>query len=616
MITLPTNLPPEAAAEARYDVDVACRLATRAGVAVPRLRLRVIALDSGPAAVPHQVPTPGNQLPTSFADRCALEVQRQTFQIVPQGEDIWVIGGGATGAQYGVGEVLRCTLGVIWAGIHEEADTLFAPPRSLPAGPQAPVMPLRARDGTVPNDDEPMPAFIRWMARNRFNLWRRSSSQFMKQSEQYRRDCLDTCRARGVLFTLGDHSVDYFLPEEAFKQHPEWFGLRDGQRVTRGMVHMPDCPHLDAVLPIQPCWSNDQLCEMLTDRIAAHIAAFPDMAVFGLWPHDGVNNWCQCDACLKRTPYEHMYHLAMRLAGKIPAHIPIELIAYSNLLNPPRHELPKSDRTFTMLCPYLRHYRHVIWDPFDGPHETGRLHPRPDRINPLDEREYGRLFDDWQAVCRQTGSVMAIFEYGGGFYDETRRTDRTRYLYTPSPAIIGREIDEYVRRGVKVYYICTAYRAWPDSFHEWSLGQMLWHGRGVLGQAANDYYAAMFGPAGESIAATLAQLSDALYGPAVPAGLLDRLDQLLSGLPASERIRRFQLWSRYVRLAKAVRERELAGNRGRMIAAEVPVLKFFDDHRTALGGYMAVAAYRRYAAINQQRARDAVAGRTGSNYVL
>jgi hypothetical protein len=311
-----------------------------------------------------------------------------------------------------------------------------------------------------------------------------------------------------------------------------------------------------------------------------------------------------------------MYHLAMRLAKKLPPHIPIELIAYSNLLNPPRHELPRSDRTFTMLCTYLRHYRHPIWEKFDGPHETGRLYPKPDRINPLDEREYGPLFDEWHEVSRKTGSVMAIFEYGGGFYDETRRIDRTRYIYTPTPSIIAREIDWYLQRDVKVYYICSAYRAWPDTFHEWALGEMLWHGGAVLPQAALDYYSAAFGPAGEAIRATLAQLADALYGATVPADLLDRLDQQLAAVPASPRVRRCQLWSQYIRLAKPVRTLEVAGDREGMVAAEEPVVKFLDDHEKELAGYIAVQAYRKLATINQQRARDAVAGRAGNNYVL
>jgi hypothetical protein len=264
----------------------------------------------------------------------------------------------------------------------------------------------------------------------------------------------------------------------------------------------------------------------------------------------------------------------------------------------------------------LRHYRHNIWDRFDGLHETGRLYPAPDRINPLDEREYGPLFNEWHDICRQTGSVLGIFEYGGHFYDETRRTDRMRYLYMPTPGLIAQELDTYLQRDVKVYYICTAYRAWPDSFPELALAEMLWHGPQGLQRIEQDYYAAAFGAGGSTARRTLAQLHDALYGPGVPTTLLDELEQFLDAQPNSARVARYRIWAEYIRLAKAVREHEVAGDREAMIAAEGPVLAFLDQHAAEIAPYCQLATYRNQSTTNQQRAREAVAGVAGTNYVL
>ena len=66
----------------------------------------------------------------------------------------------------------------------------------------------------------------------------------------------------------------------------------------------------------------------------------PSIGFFGVWPHDGVNNWCQCDACQALSPYEHMYRLAVRLQSKVKSPAATELIAYSNMLNLPRQPLP------------------------------------------------------------------------------------------------------------------------------------------------------------------------------------------------------------------------------------------------------------------------------------
>jgi hypothetical protein len=613
------NLPGPQHDAINYDLALAVRLATAKGIAVPDLGLRLICLSGGEgqdAQMPHNLPVPAPNPPVSFAERCDWEVARQTFEILPgaQGE-LWVVGGAPVGVQYGVGEVLSCLLGVIWAGLDEERDTLFGPTKSLPMGPQKPVMPLRARDGSPP-PGQSVPAFLRWMGRNRYNLWRRASNWFMKAGEPYRQDCLTGCRARSILLTLGDHAIDYFLPDDAFDQHPEWFGLRDGKRTKKCVVHIPDCPHLDAELPTQPCFSNEALTDFLTDRIAAHVAEFSDCAIFGLWPHDGVNNWCQCNKCVQKTPYEHMYWMAMKLLPKLPATMPIELIAYSNLLNPPTGPLPKSDRTFTMLCPYLRVYRHRFYEPFDGPHETGRLYPAPDRINPLDEREYGILFHDWQKVCDQTGSVLAIFEYGAHFYDETRRSDRTRFLYHPQPELIADEVEWYVKREVRVFYICSAFRGWPDEFVEIMLAHTLWHGQAGLAQAERAFYQAALGDLGAPVREVLSKIAQALFEPASPTELLDRLQALLSRIPEDARTRRYHLWGQYIRLAKAARQAEVALDRDGMATLEEAVLAFFKANETNLKGVFNLPAYMRYAQTNQQRAQEAVAGVAGRNYVL
>jgi len=72
---------------------------------------------------------------------------------------------------------------------------------------------------------------------------------------------------------VGYHAMDHWLPENEFEQHPEWFGMRDGERVRRAPVVIPECPHLDADLPIQPCYANEGLAEFLTDRMAAQVQA-------------------------------------------------------------------------------------------------------------------------------------------------------------------------------------------------------------------------------------------------------------------------------------------------------------------------------------------------------
>ncbi|HOJ38987.1 MAG TPA: DUF4838 domain-containing protein, partial [bacterium] len=455
------------------------------------LSLLVVALENPgvPADLPaHQVKKPAPETPISFKKRCDRETERQSFQLRRKGLKIWVIAGGNEGALYGVQEVLRCLTGVIWAGLKDQ-DMLFGQKKVLLEKVQQPLFAYRGRDGGAPSGGAK--AFVRWMNRNGWNLWRRNSAYWVSQDSSYRQEILSACASRCIHLTLGDHAMSYFLPAEEFQRHPDWFGFRNGQRVLKAPVVISDCPHLNAALPIQPCYSNPEAAEFITERMAAHMAEFPQAEMFGLWPHDGVNNWCQCQKCQRLTPYEQLYRLASLLARKIHSSVVIELIAYSNLLNLPWQRLEANERCFTMLCPYLRPYQHRIYEPGGPELVTGTLYPGPDRINPLDEREYGELFQRWQKVITQTGQGMGIFEYGGTFYDETRRYDRPRYLYHPSLDIRYDEARWYAERDVRVFYLCSHYAGWPDSYHHWALGKILWSLAEKAEQLFQQYYQAM-----------------------------------------------------------------------------------------------------------------------------
>jgi hypothetical protein len=581
-----------------------------------RQTLHLIALDQNnlPARLPaHGLQRPAIHPPVAFKDRCLWSQQKQSFVFIERNTELWIIAGSSVGVLYGVDEWLRCRTGVIWAGLKDE-DLLFGPRSDLPAGIQQPAMPYRGRDGSTPPDAD-LTDYIRWLGRTRYNIWRRSSAWWVKQDASYHQKVFDLCEQRGIEVTLGDHAMDLFLPAEQFETHPEWFGMRDGQRVRRGPVVMPECPHLNATLPIQPCYSNESLAEYLTDAMASHMADFPRASMFGLWPHDGVNNWCQCEKCTRRTPFEHMYDLAMRLERKLPASIPIELIAYSNLIKLPYRPLPESDRTFTMLCPYLRHFHHRIYEPYEGEVVTGQLYPQPDRINPLDDREYGVLFSKWRQVCEQAGSVMAIFEYGSTYYDETRRTDRPRLLYGPPQEVIDDEILWYLMQGVKVYYLCSIFRGWPDLWHELATMETLWLGR-PGGPVSQSFYQAIDPQIGPSLHKALDALQQPMLKMQEMGPACDQLQKVLGDLPASPRVERYRLWLRYLKMARASWHAEQRGQWEQVVAIEADIRHMLEFNRPLISGCLHVNQIVRLSQINADRAAQRQAGVAGKQYVL
>ncbi len=580
------------------------------------ISLVVISLENRniPVNLPsHRVKKPEPKIPDSFHSRCAREITRQSFQLINTDRRIWVVAGGNEGALYGVQEVLQCLTGVIWAGL-EDRDILFGKRKALPAGVQKPLFPFRGRDGGSPNGDNR--AFIRWMNRNRWNLWRRNSAYWMSQKECYRKEILQLCASRCIHLTLGDHAMKYFLPEEKFLQHPDWFGYRNGRRVLTDQVVIPDCPHLNAELPIQPCYSNQEAAEFITDRMAEHMMSFPQAEIFGLWPHDGVNNWCQCPRCVEKTPYEHLYHLASLLSEKLPSSTVIELIAYSNLLNLPWKKLQPNERCFTMLCPYLRPYQKRIYQP-SGPELTlGTRYPEPDIINPVDEREYGKLFRKWSKVVKETNQGLGIFEYGGSFYDETRRFDRPRYLYHPRVEIRFDEVRWYTRHDVQVFYLCSIFDGWPDIFPQWSLGKILWSLKENPEELSRQYYQALAGKSGTFLREKLRQVQNVLGKEHNPVKQLKLLKEFLLQMPYQKWVNRYLLWIEYVQAGKKSWDYELTGNFTEGAKNEEQIQSFLENNRSELSSYVAVDALIRLSMIHQERFTNWLNGSKGNRYTL
>lgn len=612
------NLPPAVRQSAREDIYLVRRLARGRGVPLPDLQLCVVSLeDPGPpSGLPaHAVRRPASDPPTAFQLRCDWETQRQSFQLIRRGRTLWVVAGGREGALYGIDEALECLTGVIWAGLRDE-DILFGPKRPMPETVQSPSFPYRFRDGSGPDraDDD---AYCKWLSRNRFNGRVHGSENWARFTPEERRRWLARFEARAMHVVVGYHAMRFFLPEEEFRRHPGWFGMRDGKRVRNAHVRLPEAPHLDAELPIQPCYSNAEFADYLTDRMAAHVKAFPEIEIFSLWPHDGINNWCQCPDCLGKTPYEWMYRLALRLAQKIPATVPIELIVYANLITPPTTPLPASDRVISMLCPYLRHYTHRIYEPGGPKLVMGMLYPEPDRVNPVDDRDYGKLFRLWQPVWRQSGSVPGIFEYGQiAWPDETYRTERQRYMYHPRSELRFDEARWYHRRGVRYFYMCTVFAGWPDAAFALAEGRCLWNCRDDASVLEARYYAALAGRLGVRLRRALAGVSAALDADRSPIPAVERLERLLSRSPRARWSAGYRLWCQYVRRGSVAREAERAGDPALALRTEKRLGAWFKRIAPRLGANLNSGMLLCYSRVRQERLQSRLTGVAAKGYHL
>lgn len=601
------NLCPDIRKSVETDILKVAQLSAARGIPAPAVRIRAVALDQEPlpSGLPkHDVPTPAAQAPEWLAKRCDWQTQQDSFQIIESGSDIWVIGGGNTGAMYGVNEWLGCRTGVIWANENEDG-ILFGPTRRIPLAVQKPRFAYRGRYG----------GSLDWFGRNKLNFAMAGGGRWASLGDGDPQKRLAADKERGIQRTLSEHAMGYYLPPDVLDAHPDWMGLRKGKRCKRDNVVLPDCPHLNSELAIQPCYSNQDAAEYITDRMAEARHRLPGIHFFGVWPHDGVNNWCQCEACQSKSPYEHMYDLALRLRKKLRSNTALELIVYSNMLNLPRHKLPVNDATYAFFCVYLRYFRHRIFDE-GGPRELvlGTRYPEPDRINPVDEREYGELFRRWLPVWQAAGTTPGIFEYDGSFTDETKRTDHQRYLRACPPQFREDEAIWYAKHGVRMTILCGGGCEWPDAFPNLAWAQAQW-GNEPIAAFKERYYTALAGSRGHQLAAALDGVADALReSDDLPDQALRDLDDVLATLPDAPYVSQYRDWAEYVKLGRQARGLLLAGKFAEAAEAEKRVRAFVKQRGAAMS---AVSKHLNlHSEVYEKRAVEALAGRKSTEYTL
>lgn len=583
-----TNLSADRAALLRADLD-----ALPAGCAITSLTVIDRSVAPGNAADADR-PAAAGAPPVAIAERWEWDRRRQSYRIEGAPDAPVISGGGPEGAMYGFYRWLRDAGGCRWPYLDDSGNRVGLPPRPLPAGLVTPAIAWRGFEGGLKHWDLPfLERLMRWMLRNGWNLLLFNATQWNACHDAAA--VMRLAQTHGIRLVLGAHAVETFLPETLFQTHPEYFGLRNGVRTLRADTTFPDLPGRVSRLPVQPCYGNPAVRRFLAGQIAAFIDANPGISAFSLWPHDGSNNWCECPACRCDTPYRLLHALAREILEQTRHPVPIEMLAYCNLLTPPTADLPPDPRIYTLFCPYLRAYRHRLDAPGFPPARQclGRGWPAPQPVSPADDREYGRLFDEWLPSWRQCRSGLGIFAYYQlAFVDHTCGTDRSRYLYHPDLELVAHEIRRFHTAGMGAFYDCSwpLPGLWPDARYSEVLGRLLWDPAADPAALASAFYTDMFGPQGTAVQEALSRIDAALNDsgrPPVPRSLLDAAREAVAGLEASA-ANRFRLWIEYVDRADRSWQARRAGDQPAIQAAEAAVQDLLASNREALAPYLQV----------------------------
>lgn len=569
------------------DILYLCR---KKKISVPELDINIISLSS-PAEIPDRLKEKIKiAMPTqmkdfkSFDQLCEWENSIQVSQIFCDGNKIWIIGGGPEGALYGFYETVKEITGVRWYGT-AETDVFFAEQSGNIEKIHRPLVPFRGFEFSPKNENKDFALkFLKWMVRNGWNLLDINAAHW--ENFVQKQEFIKLCNIYGIRLAIGCHAIDFFVPESFLSKNPEFMGFRNGKRCLSNRTGSPDIAK-KWMSKIQPCYSNQNLRKFLIQSIRDFVEKHPETYIFSLWPLDGINNWCQCDRCRQKTPYEIFYQLSIELSAAIGKFLPVELLCYSNMLHLPEKMLPFSSNTYTIFCPYLRHYKHRFYDPgFEESTLTlGKGYPEPEPINPADDREYGILISRWLPYLEKCGSRPGLFSYYQlVFHDETEKNDRQRYLYHPDPQLVEEEINKFIQYGIRVFYDCSPpYPGfWPDGRFYTYLSRLFWENKKPVEKIIREFYRAIAGERAEVLQNIMKNISYRLNEEKeLPQDVIKTAQSIFNLLqvPLNER---YLLWLEYISMGKktwiALRQNQIA----RAIENEKQIIDFFKRNRKSL----------------------------------
>ena len=137
------------------------------------------------------------------------------------------------------------------------------------------------------------------------------------------------------------HSFDSLIPQELYKDHPEYFPLIKGERAS-GYV--------------QRCLSNPDVLKLSIARVRQWIKEHPEATIISVSQND-VEKWCQCDQCkalddAEGSPAASLLRFVNAIAQDIEHDYPtirIDTLAYQYTRKPPKTLRPRAN-VIVRLC--------------------------------------------------------------------------------------------------------------------------------------------------------------------------------------------------------------------------------------------------------------------------
>lgn len=316
--------------------------------------------------------------PEIAADKKLAEVVAKLkddgYVIAAGNNSIRIVSNHKRGYLYGVYEILKKYGGVVWLYPGEEGeicpkkDSFQVPEQLTVRNPAFPLRVFRNHSGLGKES-------LLWQVRSGIVLttW---VERFSKKS-----DMTDFIAKFDPVYMEGGHSLGMSLlgfdllhassqkrrevEAELMKEHPEYFGLRNGKRVP---LHSAKGDFS------QVCTTNPEGFKRMADNLDKRLDLYGDKEIIRTLCNDDHSYWCGCDACRKLDPPEEAkdklvstrwwtYVNQMADALLTPRHpnLTIDAFLYQNFRIPPTGCKP-DPRVMVTMCPHGRCYIHSLTD--------------------------------------------------------------------------------------------------------------------------------------------------------------------------------------------------------------------------------------------------------------
>jgi len=325
-----------------------------------------------------------------------------------------------------------------------------------------PAMKYRKQDAGGSPNAQTWPLILEWMGKNRCNTVPLHFDVYQAHRDVIMREA----RRHGMCIEVGKHEImPRLLPAERyFKDHPDWFGMRHGQRVVRDRQEGNRLVVFETASP-------DAVAEFERNLIA-WLREHPEVDVFQIWPPDGCL-WSESPESLALgSPIERFALLVQHVTGAMKEaglKTRIAFLAYdwATGVAPPKH-MGFDHSNIVEFCPIEQNYLYTLADPRS-----------PKNAN------YDRDLKAWLAVF--PGEVVHYSYYCKGSW---------RSLPVVVPQQIVQEVRSWQKAGeIGTNIYCVAQDWLAREVHHLIFAKASWSPNFDAGRWYEDYLKTRFGAA-------------------------------------------------------------------------------------------------------------------------